>query len=130
VMTQPAWLNSPYNLPKNMYLDLQHRILRNVARRWLRVATHSELNSPLGMILLTLTLNLSSQCDLCILPDGVQDEPHVLFRCNNPKVCALRCKYASIYRSLILVAAQSCIPQVSIFVPFTMSNVDRHAYFP
>ena len=82
-------IHPPYTMPKYMFLNLPHHVLRNTARLRLRVhtlrieqATWSNRNSPV--------------CDVCDSGD-IQDEKHVLFRCSHSQVCSLRQQYASLF---------------------------------
>jgi len=81
---------SPYGLPKYMFLDLPHSVIRNVARFRLRVHT-------LRFETATWTPSASPECDLCQAGDRFQDEQHAIFYCTHPHVEFLRRKYASLF---------------------------------
>jgi len=70
--------HSPYNLPKSMFLDLPHNVIRiRVARFRLRVHT-------LRYETTTWAHGASHSCDTCQSIDRIQDEEHVLFHCLHP----------------------------------------------
>eukprot|EP00983_Pelagomonas_calceolata_P068561 1149972-Pelagomonas_calceolata.AAC.1 len=69
-------IHPPYTMPKYMYLDLPHHVLRNTARFWLRV--HILQGERLW------SKSTSPVCDICDF-DDIQDGKHVLFRRSNPQ---------------------------------------------
>ena len=76
-------IRSPYPLPKYMFLDLPHDVIRSVARFRLRVHTLCYERAAWNT-------GTSPNCDCCQADDAIQDELHVIFYCTHPQVISLR----------------------------------------
>ena len=76
---------SPYSLPKYMFLDLPRDVIHSVAR--FRLCVHTLRRET--------TWGVTHTCDLCESEDNVQDERHVLFHCTHP--LSLRRKYTCLF---------------------------------
>ena len=80
-------------LPRQLFLEMPQRVLRNISRFRLRAhklsvetATWNSGNSPL--------------CDRCDCAQ-VQDEVHALLTCRDVGLCALRRKYAHLFSQFV-----------------------------
>ena len=100
---------SPYVLPKYMFLDLPHNVLRSMARFRLRVHT-------LRCEQATWEHGPSPSCDLCECHDQLQDEQHVIFHCTH--MVSLRQKYALLFTQLTLHDVFSFMHQKNNKLPF------------
>ena len=85
-------IRSPYPLPKYMFLDLPHDVIRSVARFRLRVLTLCYERAAWNT-------ETSPNCDGCQAADTIQDELHVIFYCTHPQAVSLRRKYAPLFAS-------------------------------
>jgi len=108
---EPLATLSPYTLPKYMFLDLPHNVLRSMARFRLRVHT-------LRYETATWAHGSSPSCELCESHDNVQDEQHVIFHCTHPQVVSLRQKYAPLFTHLALYDVFSFLHQKNNKLPF------------
>ena len=102
---------SPYSIPKYMFLDLPHNVLRSMARFRLRVHTLQYEKA-------TWVHRPSPSCDLCESHDTLQDEQHVIFHCTHPQVVSLRQKYAPLFAQLALHDVFSFLHQKHNKLPF------------
>eukprot|EP00983_Pelagomonas_calceolata_P083247 1156120-Pelagomonas_calceolata.AAC.7 len=96
-------IHPPYTLPKYMYLDLPHHVLRNIARFRLQVHT-------LQIEQAVWCKSTSPVCDTCV-SDDIQDEKDVMFRRSDPQVCSLRQKLSLTSLAQLLFSTSPRLPQ-------------------